>query len=899
MKQEKVTFIPNPLNNGECIPQLEVDGESFEFTGEHMSRVLDFDNMPEPPPPDAPHRHFEFEIDENEAMNPQFPKRYFCLRGSFIFYFDMEDVDGYIYDNLGVKFNGPPKGVIPLERTVVEFPPGGRRVFREHANTDARNGYELMIRHVGRGGLSSSDSSTAIATKRRAPAYIVMDSLGQRDTWAKAIKTRADIHKRDTLLRGIGVPSTSMTTSHKDEVRMLAQARKAFDSFDLDGNGTISTNDLRDVMHSLGKYPTENELRAIMKKADADNSGGISFDKFLAIMKSQEDILTKKSGKRDGRNIGGDISVLAGIIEQKEQHEIDEAIEEFGSKTFFDESEWINNFFRNHDEAEAAMMASKLERWQTSIKKGLRGAVLEQYEYFVEASREMSIMGKEVLALKDLSNKQVELLETLNNIDVTADIVSRDDEVIDAEDELEAYSSDSDTKGKSSHNSPSRSKGLIQSSGSFHISPKKNISNTTEMEIPDWLIESVEDTDTFLKRACYSDAADLLLKAKSEILELMSLSEKLTEKKLTTKQLSMLQRIEKELNEVGRSLCDLLLEGLRRKNEALRLISKKERADPLNAMAPIVSPIALNDDSTSLGLLIKLGRGQDAASAYSMRRSLLLNECLNERPIVNTNLTNNLDIVIYAAQLSHSYFSCMSQAVEGFLDLFAENKTNVTDDMSFDSSIKTSGINSIPSNALATICLWCDSELSKYASAFGLKVLGNLALSPKEATSNAITSKIMKFEASEDMKHLREQLRSAEEMGEYAAAGKLRKKIAIKEQEEKEKPVHQMVLGKNVGGKERKIAIEIAAKCIEQALDFSTEFLNSIGLPLAPRLAEYLRTRLKGCEAEVAMELEERWNHILFDWKIPTTFKNFDLPSPGMNIDNRKNIFFSGENSEV
>jgi len=267
MKQEKVRFIPNPLNNGECIPQLEVDGEIFEFTGEHMSRVLDFDNMPEPPPSDAPHRHFEFEIDENETMAPKFPKRYFCLRGSFIFYFDMEDVDGYIYDNLGVKFNGPPKGVIPLERTVVEFPPGGRRVFREHANTEARNGYELMIRHVGRGGLSStSDSSTVIATKRRAPAYIVMDSLGQRDAWSKAIRTRADIHKRDTLLRGAGVPPTVMAAHRKDEVRMLAQARKAFNSFDLDGSGTISIHTLRDVMHSLGKYPTENELIAIMKK---------------------------------------------------------------------------------------------------------------------------------------------------------------------------------------------------------------------------------------------------------------------------------------------------------------------------------------------------------------------------------------------------------------------------------------------------------------------------------------------------------------------------------------------------------------------------------------------------------------------------------------------------------
>lgn len=239
-------------------------------------------------------------------------------------------------------------------------------------------------------------------------------------------------------------------------------------------------------------------------------------------MESQEDTLTK-SGKRDGRNIGGDISVLAGIIEQKEQHEIEEAIEEFSSKTFFEESEWIHNFFRNHDEAEAAIMASKLERWQTSIKKGLRGAVLEQYEYFVEASREMSIMGKEVLALKDLANKHVEVLESMSNIDVTSDFVSRDNAAIDADDEMGAYSSDSDTEGKNSNKSLTRPKGLIQSSGSFLNSSSRKQSNLAEIEIPDWLCESVEDTAMFVRRARYPDAVDLLLKSKSEISELMSL----------------------------------------------------------------------------------------------------------------------------------------------------------------------------------------------------------------------------------------------------------------------------------------------------------------------------------------------------------------------------------------
>jgi len=99
------------------------------------------------------------------------------------------------------------------------------------------------------------------------------------------------------------------------------------------------------------------------------------------------------------------------------------------------------------------------------------------------------------------------------------------------------------------------------------------------------------------------------------------------------------------------------------------------------------------------------------------------------------------------------------------------------------------------------------------------------------------------------------------------AAGKLRKKIAILEKESKEGNVGHKHTTQSAEGRNRKLAISIAGKCVDQALEFSTECLNIIGLPLTPRLAEYMRPRLKGAEAEVAMELEDRWDHIIFDWK--------------------------------
>jgi hypothetical protein len=67
--------------------------------------------------------------------------------------------------------------------------------------------------------------------------------------------------------------------------------------------------------------------------------------------------------------------------------------------------------------------------------------------------------------------------------------------------------------------------------------------------------------------------------------------------------------------------------------------------------------------------------------------------------------------------------------------------------------------------------------------------------------------------------------------------------------------------------KDRKNAIEVAAQCIDQAFMYATQNLDSVGLPLTPRLAEMLRARLKGCEKEVAELLDERWQHLTQDWR--------------------------------
>ena len=206
---------------------------------------------------------------------------------------------------------------------------------------------------------------------------------------------------------------------------------------------------------------------------------------------------------------------------------------------------------------------------------------------------------------------------------------------------------------------------------------------------------------------------------------------------------------------------------------------------------------------------------------------------IHERPLTGTG---NVDLVIYAAQLSQSFFSCLAGAIEGFLDLFLSSapltsakagggSTGGSEATDFDENTINSNaltMRNLPAGALASIVLWCDGELTKFAAAFGgTRVLGNLALSPPPRES--------------------------------VAARRGPRGIT-----KNEPPAS--------GTKDRQSAIEVAAQCVAQAFQYASENLDGVGLPLSPRLAESLRKRLKGCEAEVAKLLDEQWRPIVLEW---------------------------------
>ncbi|KAF0307445.1 Troponin C, isoform 1 [Amphibalanus amphitrite] len=70
----------------------------------------------------------------------------------------------------------------------------------------------------------------------------------------------------------------------EDEEAMLKELKEAFRLYDKEGNGYITTQTLKEILHELDPRLTEEELVGIIEEIDEDGSGTVDFDEFMAMM---------------------------------------------------------------------------------------------------------------------------------------------------------------------------------------------------------------------------------------------------------------------------------------------------------------------------------------------------------------------------------------------------------------------------------------------------------------------------------------------------------------------------------------------------------------------------------------------------------------------------------------
>lgn len=68
-----------------------------------------------------------------------------------------------------------------------------------------------------------------------------------------------------------------MMASGFENKEQIDEITKAFQAFDSNGDGYITREELRDAMQSIGDILSDEELEAMMRKADLNNDGRVDF----------------------------------------------------------------------------------------------------------------------------------------------------------------------------------------------------------------------------------------------------------------------------------------------------------------------------------------------------------------------------------------------------------------------------------------------------------------------------------------------------------------------------------------------------------------------------------------------------------------------------------------------
>lgn len=115
---------------------------------------------------------------------------------------------------------------------------------------------------------------------------VVMKSLGQNPTERELTDM---INEVDADGNGkIDFPEfLTMMARKMKEADAEEDLREAFKVFDRDGNGFISSYELRHVMTNLGEKLSDDEIDEMIRESDIDGDGQIDYEEFVKMMNTR------------------------------------------------------------------------------------------------------------------------------------------------------------------------------------------------------------------------------------------------------------------------------------------------------------------------------------------------------------------------------------------------------------------------------------------------------------------------------------------------------------------------------------------------------------------------------------------------------------------------------------
>lgn len=125
----------------------------------------------------------------------------------------------------------------------------------------------------------------------------------------------------------------------------IAECKKAFSSFDTNGDGVITREEFADILDSFGQSPSTEELTELVTEIDSNGNGTIEFDEFLNMMikkmqlkakEELEDSFRSYDTDKDGYITGNEVKL---ILQSLYSNFSVEKINEITTQAGFEEAE--------------------------------------------------------------------------------------------------------------------------------------------------------------------------------------------------------------------------------------------------------------------------------------------------------------------------------------------------------------------------------------------------------------------------------------------------------------------------------------------------------------------------------------------------------------------------------